>query len=143
MTDTGGKPRSPVGRWGTLALANTATLAISGALGTLPTYRLAGGEGLYALAAAAGAVWLAGAAGAVPVAMTQPADGRGVLTAVQLSMVVRFFVALAAAAALALGSPLPRATLFLWIAIHYLAALAVTVVVELKLLRTRSSESSA
>lgn len=95
------------------------------------------------MAAASIAVWLVCAAGAVPVAMARPSDGRGVLLAIQSGTAVRFLLILAVTLALVLGSSLPRVALLGWIAIDYMVALAITTVVELRLLRGKASEASA
>ncbi len=130
-------------RLAVLAGAAGVAVAICATIGILPTYRLAGGHGLWALGAAGGAVWIACAVGAVPAALLRASDPRSRLLMVQVGMALRFVLTLALAVAIALGTALPRVPLLLWVGVHYMAALAATTAIELRLSRGGRSERSA
>lgn len=126
-----------------LAAWTAGALALCAAIGILPTYRWAGRPGVAAMAVAAIAVWAVAAAGAVPVAVARPADPKGLLQAVLAAMGIRFALTLAVAAALLLGTSLPRVTLSAWVAVCYVVALFVATTVELRLARSSGSEASS
>jgi len=129
-------------RWLVLASASAAAVAISSAIGILPTYRMAGLQAAIALGVAAAVIWAASAVAAAPVAMWPASNPRATAQAIQVGMLLRFALTLAAALALVLGTGLPRTALLLWLGIHYLVALAVTTGVEVWLFRGRGPESS-
>jgi hypothetical protein len=143
MSDARSRSLSAWRGFAILAASALAGVALSSAIGILPTYRVAGLPGVGAMAAAAGMVALVSAAATLPVALARPTDAKGVLRAVQLSMLARFVLTLALALAVVVGTSVPRAAFLIWVAIHYLVALVGTTVAELWWLKVRRAETAA
>ncbi|MGB9624224.1 MAG: hypothetical protein ACPMAQ_05120 [Phycisphaerae bacterium] len=103
---------------------------------------MAGSQAAIALGVAAAVIWAASAVAAAPVAMWPASNARATAQAIQVGMLLRFALTLAAALALVFGTGLPRTALLLWLGIHYLVALAVTTGAEVWLFRRRGPEAS-
>ena len=110
-------------------------------VGYVPTKRLAGSDGTLAMAVGCVISLVASAMGAVPVVLARrhvgtdsQAGGRRV-TAVMMSMAVRFLVVLILAVAAALSGLFVTAPLLVWLAISYLALLAADTMFALRVLR--------
>jgi hypothetical protein len=108
-----------------LACAFAAIVLVAG-LGLVPTRRLGGAEALASMLAGCGVGWAASALGGIPVALSR---GRALNPAARLqamlaSMGLRFAAVLALGAAAAF-SGFSLKPLLLWIAISYMALLAV------------------
>lgn len=105
-----------------------AAVVLAAALGFVPTRRLGGEDALAAMIAGCAVGWAASALGGIPVAL-----GRGKaavnpaarLQGMLASMGLRFAVVLALGAAAAFSGLFGLKPLLLWIAISYLALLAV------------------
>ncbi len=143
MTHAGPGDRSPLCRWLILAGTAAAAVALSAAIGILPTSRLAGRAGLTGLAAAGAVVWVGCAVGALPAAVARQTDPRRALVILQTGMALRLALTLALALAVALGTAVPRTPLLLWIGIHYMVGLAATIGMEIRLLSRKREGASA
>lgn len=96
------------------------------AIGALPTRRLGGPEAIPAMIVGCAIGALASALGGIPVARGRgEANPAQQLNVVLLSMAVRFAVVIVLGAAAALSGGIERMPLLLWIAISYVALLAV------------------
>jgi hypothetical protein len=106
------------------ALAATALAAL---LGFVPTRRLGGDGALPAMIAGCVIGWLASALGGIPVVLGRgkAADPTARLQAMLASMGLRFGVVLALGSAAAFSGWFGLKPLLLWIAISYMALLAV------------------
>lgn len=118
---------SPLGRavrsW---LLTTLAAVAVVGALGVLPTRRLAGEAGFVALAAGVAVAWIAAALGALPVlaAVARGGSDRPVAVIGQATA-LRAGATIAGALTVVLGSELPRTAFVIWLAVAYGALLVV------------------
>ena len=115
-------------------------------VGYVPTKRLAGADGTLAMAVGCIISLFASAMGAVPVVMARrhvgtdsQAAGRRV-TAVMMSMAVRFLVVLMLGVAAALSGLFVTAPLLVWLAISYLALLAADTVFALRVLKDSGTQ---
>jgi len=101
-------------------------LAVVGALGVLPTRRMAGEPGLAALVAGLAVAWLASALGALPVlgAVARGGSDRPVAVIGQATA-LRAGATIAGALVVILGSELPRTAFVIWLALAYGALLVV------------------
>lgn len=104
-----------------------AAVVLAAALGFVPTRRLGGEESLAAMIAGCVIGWAASALGGIPVVLSR---GRALNPAARLqamlaSMGLRFAVVLALGAAAAFSGWFILKPLLLWIAISYMALLAV------------------
>ncbi len=109
-----------------LAWALAAIVLVAG-LGLVPTRRLGGAEALASMLAGCGVGWAASALGGIPVALSR---GRALNPAARLqamlaSMGLRFGVVLALGASAAFSGWFGLKPLLLWIAISYVALLAI------------------
>jgi len=107
-----------------------AAVVLAAALGFVPTRRLGGEEALAAMIAGCVVGWAASALGGIPVLLARGHGGKtvtpaGRLQAMLASMGLRFGVVLALGAAAAFSGWFGLKPLLLWIAISYLALLAV------------------
>jgi hypothetical protein len=105
-----------------------AAAVIAALLGFVPTRRLGGEEAVRSMIAGCFVGWLASALGGVPVALgrgREAAEPAARLQAMLVSMGLRFGVVLALGAAAAFSGWFGLKPLLLWIAISYLALLAV------------------
>jgi uncharacterized membrane protein len=112
------------------------------AVGALPTRRLGGDGAIPAMIAGCVIGALASAAGGIPVALARKSkatDPAGRLNAMLLSMGLRLAVVIALGAAAVLSGGLERRPLLLWIAISYVALLAVDVWYALRSQETRKN----
>ncbi len=123
-----------------LILAGAVVVFVAG-VGYVPTKRLAGSDGTLAMAVGCGISLIASAMGAVPVVLARrqmgtdsQAAGRRV-TAVMMSMAVRFLVVLMLGVAAALSGLFVTAPLLVWLAISYLALLAADTMFALRVLK--------
>ncbi len=123
-----------------LILAVAIVVFVAG-VGYVPTKRLAGSDGTLAMAVGCVISLVASALGAVPVVLARrhvgtdsQAAGRRV-TAVMMSMAVRFLVVLMLGVAAALSGLFVTAPLLVWLAISYLALLAADTMFALRVLR--------
>lgn len=95
-------------------------------VGWLPTRRLGGPEAIPAMIVGCAVGALASALGGIPVARGRSkADPAQQLNVVLFSMAVRFAVVIVLGTAAALSGEVERMSLLLWIAISYVALLAV------------------
>lgn len=99
-------------------------------VGALPTRRLGGEEAIPAMIAGCVIGVLASAAGGIPIALGRKtaetaADPAEKLKVMMLSMALRLVVVVALGAAASLSGEFERVPLLLWIAIGYVALLAV------------------
>ncbi len=122
-----------------LILAGAIVVFVAG-VGYVPTKRLAGSDGTLAMAVGCVISLVASAMGAVPVVWARrqmgtdsQAAGRRV-TAVMMSMAVRFLVVLIMGAAAALSGLFVTAPLLVWLAISYVALLAADTMFALRAL---------
>ena len=123
-----------------LILAGAVVVFVAG-VGYVPTKRLAGSDGTLAMAAGCVISLIASAMGALPVVLARrnagtdsQAAGRRV-TAVMMSMAVRFLVVLFLGFSAALSGLFVTAPLLVWLAISYLALLAADTMFALRVLR--------
>lgn len=123
-----------------LLLAGAIVIFLAG-VGYVPTKRLAGSDGTLAMAVGCVISLVASAMGALPVVLARrhagtdsQAAGRRV-TAVMMSMAVRFLVVLILGVAAALSGLFVTAPLLVWLAISYLALLAADTMFALRVLR--------
>lgn len=124
MTDL----RSPAAEYLRFLAWAVAVAALVAALGYVPTRRLAGEGAVPSMLAGCALGLLASAAGGIPVARSRrlpaPAPAQR-LQAMMLSMGLRFGVLAVLGASAALSGWFERGPLLLWVAISYLALLAV------------------
>ncbi len=123
-----------------LILAGAVVVFVAG-VGYVPTKRLAGSDGTLAMAVGCVISLVASAMGAVPVVLARrhvgtdsQAAGRRV-TAVMMSMAVRFLVVLILGVAAALSGLLVTAPLLIWLAISYVALLAADTMFAVRVLK--------
>ncbi|HEV2855585.1 MAG TPA: hypothetical protein VHC97_22545 [Thermoanaerobaculia bacterium] len=107
-----------------------ATVVLVAALGFVPTRRLGGEEALAAMIAGCAVGWAASALGGIPVALGRGSRGGTVtpaarLQAMLMSMALRFGVVIVLGAAAAFSGWFGLKPLLIWIAVSYLALLAV------------------
>lgn len=107
-----------------------AAVVLAAALGFVPTRRLGGEEALAGMIAGCVIGWAASALGGIPVALSRGRRGTVVTPAARLqamlaSMGLRFGVVLALGAVAVFSGWFGMKPLLLWIAISYLALLAV------------------
>ncbi len=128
-----------------LILAGAIVVFVAG-VGYVPTKRLAGSDGTLAMAVGCVISLVASAMGAVPVVLARrhvgtdsQAAGRRV-TAVMMSMAVRFLVVLILGVAAALSGLLVTAPLLIWLAISYLALLAADTTFALRVLKDSGTQ---
>lgn len=99
------------------------------AVGFVPTRRLAGDEGLVAMAVGCGISLVASVFGAIPLMKRQGgAESGGAnagqrVTAIMMSMAVRFFAVLLMGVAAGLSGMFAKAPLLVWLGVSYLALL--------------------
>jgi hypothetical protein len=132
MTDPA-RPAAGYARF--LALATVVTAAV-GAVGYVPTRRLAGEEGLPALVAGCLIGLLSSALGGLPVALWRDRTPAGRVTAMMASTAVRLLAVVILGIAAVLSGQLARMPLLLWIAISYAALLGVDAWYALRQQRT-------
>ena len=132
MTDPA-RPAAGYARF--LALAVVVTGAI-GAIGAVPTRRLAGEEGLPALLAGCLIGLLSSALGGLPIALWRDRTPAGRVTAMMASTAVRLLAVAVLGIAAALSGQLATMPLLLWIAISYAALLGVDAWYALRQQRT-------
>lgn len=132
MTDPA-RPAAGYARF--LALAVAVTVAV-GAIGVVPTRRLAGEEGLPALLAGCLIGLLSSALGGLPIALWRDRTPAGRVTAMMASTAVRLLAVAVLGIAAALSGQLARMPLLLWIAISYAALLGVDAWYALRQQRT-------
>lgn len=121
MTDPA-KPAASYGRF----LAWAAVVAVAaGAIGSWPTRRLAGEDGLPALIAGCLIGFLSSALGGLPIALMRDRTPAGRVVAVMGSMGVRLLAVVVLGAAAVLSGWFARVPLLLWIAGSYAALLGV------------------
>ena len=123
-----------------LILAGAVVVFVAG-VGYVPTKRLAGSDGTLAMAVGCVISLVASALGAVPVVLAQrhvgtdsQAAGRRV-TAVMMSMAVRFLVVLTLGISAALSGLFVTAPLLVWLAISYVALLTADTMFALRVLK--------
>jgi hypothetical protein len=121
MTDPA-RPAAGYARF--LALATVVTAAV-GAVGYVPTRRLAGEEGLPALVAGCLIGLLSSALGGLPVALGRDRSPAGRVTLMMGSTAVRLLAAVLLGVAAVLSGRFATKPLLLWGAISYAALLAV------------------
>ena len=132
MTDPA-RPAAGYPRFLALAVAVT---VVAGAIGAMPTRRLAGEEGLPALLAGCLIGLLSSALGGLPVALWRDRTPAGRVTAMMASTAVRLLAVAVLGIAAALSGQLARMPLLLWIAISYAALLGVDAWYALRQQRT-------
>jgi hypothetical protein len=132
MTDPA-RPAAGYARF--VALAVAVTVAV-GAIGVVPTRRLAGEEGLPALLAGCLIGLLSSALGGLPVALWRDRTPAGRVTAMMASTAVRLLAVVVLGIAAVLSGQLARMPLLLWIAISYAALLGVDAWYALRQQRT-------
>lgn len=97
---------------------------VVGAVGWIPTQRVAGGGGIAAMLAGLAVAVAASVIGAVPAAVSGRTAGRDALTVMGACMALRLIAAGVGGAALAMSGWLARGPLLIWLAIGYAALLA-------------------
>lgn len=107
-----------------LALATVVTVAL-GAVGYVPTRRLAGEEGLPALLAGCLIGLLSSALGGLPIALSRDRSPAGKVTAMMASTAVRLLSVVILGAAAVLSGRFATIPLLCWGAISYAALLGV------------------
>jgi hypothetical protein len=119
--------RTPAAEYVRFLAWGLAATALAALLGFVPTRRLGGEGALGAMIAGCVVGWLASALGGIPVALGRGkvADPTARLQAMMASMGLRFGVVLALGAAAAFSGWFGLKPLLLWIAISYMALLAV------------------
>ena len=118
-----------------LAGAGLAAVVVAAGLGALPTYRLAGTDGLVAGAVGCAVAWVAGIVGFVPGCLRIDHSSAAAARAFFAGSVIRFMVAAAIGVPVALSGWVQRTPLLLWIALGYLAVLLVDTAIVVRLLR--------
>ena len=120
------EPRSPAAEYLRFLAWATAVAALVALLGWVPTRRLAGDGALPSMLAGCALALLASAAGGIPVARSRrSATPAARLQAMLAAMGLRFAVLLALGALAGLSGWFDSSPLLIWIAIGYLALLAV------------------
>jgi hypothetical protein len=121
------KARTPAAEYLRFLAWGLAAAALAVLLGFVPTRRLGGEEALGAMIVGCAIGWLASALGGIPVLLGRgkAADPAARLQAMMASMGLRFGVVLALGAAAAFSGWFGLKPLLLWIAISYMALLAV------------------
>jgi hypothetical protein len=119
--------RTPAAEYVRFLAWGLAATALAALLGYVPTRRLGGEEALGAMIAGCAVGWLASALGGIPVALGRGkvANPTARLQAMLASMGLRFGVVLALGSAAAFSGWFGLKPLLLWIAISYMALLAV------------------
>ena len=119
--------RTPAAEYVRFLAWGLAATALAALLGYVPTRRLGGEEALGAMIAGCAIGWLASALGGIPVVLGRGkvANPTARLQAMMASMGLRFGVVLALGAAAAFSGWFGLKPLLLWIAISYMALLAV------------------
>jgi len=119
--------RTPAAEYVRFLAWGLAATVLAALLGYVPTRRLGGEEALAAMIAGCAIGWLASALGGIPVALGRgkAANPTAKLQAMLASMGLRFAVVLALGAAAAFSGWFGLKPLLLWIAISYMALLAV------------------
>lgn len=107
-----------------LALAVVVTVVV-GAIGAVPTRRLAGEEGLPALLAGCLIGLLSSALGGLPIALWRDRSSAGRVTAMMAASMARLVAVAVLGTAAALSGRFALMPLLLWIAISYAALLGV------------------
>lgn len=118
-------PPKPTMRYVRFLLSALAVTGLVAVLGALPTWRMAGSEGMLAMLAGCGISLAASAIGAIPVAL---AAGRPLNTfphTLMAAMALRFVVVAVVTVAVALSGLLSPKPLLIWVAISYGAQLVV------------------
>lgn len=118
-----------------LALAVAVTVAV-GAIGAVPTRRLAGEEGLPALLAGCLIGLLSSALGGLPIALWRDRSPAGKVTAMMAASAARIAAVGVLGIAAALSGRFATMPLLLWIAISYAALLGVDAWYALRQQRT-------
>ena len=120
------EPRSPAAEYLRFLAWATVVAALAALLGWVPTRRLAGEGALLSMLAGCALALLASAAGGIPVARSRrSATPAAKLQAMLASMGLRFAVLLALGALAGSSGWFDGGPLLIWIAIGYLALLAV------------------
>jgi len=120
------EPRSPAAEYLRFLAWATVVAALAALLGWVPTRRLAGEGALPSMLAGCALALLASAAGGIPVARSRrSATPAAKLQAMLASMGLRFAVLLALGALAGSSGWFDGSPLLIWIAIGYLALLAV------------------
>ena len=133
-------PPKPTMRYVRFLLSALTVTGLVVVLGSLPTWRMAGSEGILAMLAGCGISLVASAIGALPVAL---AAGRPLDTlphTLMAAMALRFVVVAVVTVAVALSGPLPPKPLLIWVAISYGAQLVVDTRFALR--ATRNQETA-
>jgi hypothetical protein len=115
-------------------------VALAGAVGYLPTRRLASDGGTVAALAGCVTGLLANWLGLGVFALTASSDGRGFAQAVLLGTMVRFVAVLGLSVAVAFSGLFSKAPLLIWIGLSYLVALATETVWLVRLDKRLSRE---
>ena len=141
--------RSAVGDFARFLILAGAVVVFVAGVGYVPTKRLAGSDGTLAMAVGCGISLIASAMGAVPVVLARrqmgtdsQAAGRRV-TAVMMSMAVRFFAVLIMGVAAALSGMFVTAPLLVWLGISYVVLLTVDTVFALRALNGSNAQESS
>ena len=130
--------RSAAGTFVRFLLLALAVVIFLMAVGFVPTRRLSGDEGLVAMAVGCGISLVASVFGAIPLVLSQGQAEGGKedpgqrLTAILMSMAVRFFVVLLMGVAAVLSDMFPKAPLLIWLGVSYLALLLADTAFALK-----------
>lgn len=123
------RARTPAAEYLRFLVWAAVVAAVAAAVGWWPTRRLAGEGALPAMLVGCAVSLIASAVGAIPVALSRQAAAvptpAARLQAMLASMGLRFGVVLALGVAASLLGGLARGPLLIWIAIGYLALLAV------------------
>jgi len=104
-----------------------------GVIGFLPTVNIAGAAALTSMAAGIGISLLVSCIGALPVSFSAGGDPMRMPTVVMGATALRFVPALGLTAAAALSGLFNRNVLVMWVALSYLALLAVDTVYAVRL----------
>jgi hypothetical protein len=120
-----GPPKPAAGGYLRFLAEVVGVTAIVALLGSVPTWRLAGGGGIAAMLAGCGIAALASAFGAVPIALAEGAPAAKRTSALLSSMVLRLAMTFLLGVVALLSGRLERAPLLLWIAIGYAVLLVV------------------
>jgi hypothetical protein len=118
-------PPKPTMRYVRFLLSALMVTGLVAVLGSLPTWRMAGSEGVLAMLAGCGISLVASAMGAIPVTLASGRPPNTFPHALMGAMALRFVVVAVVTPAVALSGLLSPKPLLIWVAISYGAQLVV------------------
>jgi hypothetical protein len=119
-----------------------AAAGVVAALGYLPTKRVAGAEGVTAMLAGCAITMIASAIGVIPIAGAAGRPSRVTPQVIMVATSVRLVGVLVLAVAAALSGLFERGPLLIWVAVSYLAQLAVDTWSAANVLKNKGTEGS-